>query len=77
MNFEMRPGPAKGLVEDAIADAEGRGVVVARFLGLLELYRAAAITFDQPEPLGELTVNWSGENFTDDALASLGGDYGA
>jgi hypothetical protein len=27
MNFEMRPGPAKGLVEDAIADAEGRGLI--------------------------------------------------
>ncbi|WP_111764980.1 segregation and condensation protein A [Nakamurella deserti] len=34
--------------------------VVARFLGLLNLYREAAVLFDQPEPLGELTVRWSG-----------------
>ncbi len=29
MNLIMRPGPAAGLVEDAIADAEGRGLVGA------------------------------------------------
>ncbi len=34
--------------------------VVARFLGLLHLYRDAAVTFDQPEPLGLLTVRWTG-----------------
>lgn len=34
--------------------------VVARFLGLLQLYRDAAVTFDQPEPLGELLVHWQG-----------------
>ncbi|MEO5831833.1 MAG: segregation/condensation protein A [Nakamurella sp.] len=34
--------------------------VVARFLGLLNLYRDAAVLFDQPEPLGELTVRWAG-----------------
>jgi segregation and condensation protein A len=34
--------------------------VVARFLGLLNLYREAVVLFDQPEPLGELTVRWSG-----------------
>ncbi len=35
--------------------------VVARFLGLLNLYRDAAVLFDQPEPLGELVVHWSGD----------------
>ena len=35
--------------------------VVARFLGLLNLYREAAVVFDQPEPLGELTVRWTGD----------------
>jgi len=30
--------------------------VVARFLGLLNLYRESAVAFDQPEPLGTLTV---------------------
>ena len=34
--------------------------VVARFLGLLNLYREAAVLFDQPEPLGQLTVRWLG-----------------
>lgn len=34
--------------------------VVARFLGLLNLYRDAAVLFDQPEPLGELTIRWCG-----------------
>ena len=27
MHLDMRPGPATGLVEDAIADAEGRGLI--------------------------------------------------
>ena len=34
--------------------------VVARFLGLLNLYREALVAFDQPEPLGSLTVRWTG-----------------
>jgi segregation and condensation protein A len=33
--------------------------VVARFLGLLNLYRDSAVAFDQPEPLGTLTVRWT------------------
>ncbi|MYW05420.1 segregation/condensation protein A [Streptomyces sp. SID3343] len=33
--------------------------VVARFLVLLELFRETAITFDQAEALGELTVKWT------------------
>ena len=33
--------------------------VVARFLGLLNLYRESAVAFDQPEPLGTLTVTWT------------------
>ncbi|MET3806949.1 segregation and condensation protein A [Nakamurella sp. UYEF19] len=35
--------------------------VVARFLGLLNLYREAAVAFDQPEPLGLLMVRWTGD----------------
>ena len=34
--------------------------VVARFLGLLDLYRESTVAFEQPEPLGELTVRWTG-----------------
>lgn len=33
--------------------------IVARFLGLLNLYRDSAVAFDQPEPLGALTVRWT------------------
>jgi segregation and condensation protein A len=34
--------------------------VVARFLGLLHLYREAAVSFDQSEPMGRLVVAWTG-----------------
>ncbi|QBI54006.1 segregation and condensation protein A [Streptomonospora litoralis] len=42
------------------ADCAGTFEVVARFLALLELYRAAGVSFEQPEPLAELTVTWTG-----------------
>ncbi|HET8599628.1 MAG TPA: ScpA family protein [Segeticoccus sp.] len=47
---------------DLVAGADGTLVIVARFLALLELYREAAITFEQEEALGELTVQWTGED---------------
>lgn len=59
-----------------IAGAEQKGVVVARFLALLELYRHAAVSFEQLEPLGELTVRWSAEHWSDENLVNLGADYG-
>lgn len=59
-----------------IAGAEVKGVVIARFLAVLELYRAASVSFDQVEPLGELSIVWTAENWTDDNLALLGADYG-
>ena len=59
-----------------IAGADARGVVVARFLAVLELHRGAWITFEQPEPLGELTITWTAVQWTDAALATLGADYG-
>jgi segregation and condensation protein A len=43
-----------------VADAEDTVTVVARFLALLELYREAAVAFDQVQPLAELTVRWTG-----------------
>jgi len=61
---------------ELIAGADARGVIIARFLAVLELHRGAAITFEQLEPLGELTITWTAENWTDDGLASLGADYG-
>ena len=59
-----------------IAGVAERGVIVARFLAVLELYREAAITFQQLEPLGELTLQWVAQDFPDDALASLGDEWG-
>lgn len=52
-----------------------RGVIVARFLAILELYRRSAVSFDQAEPLGELFVRWTSEGWSDDDLATLGADY--
>jgi segregation and condensation protein A len=34
--------------------------VVARFLGLLDLYRDGAVAFDQAAALAELRVRWIG-----------------
>ncbi|GAA4664457.1 hypothetical protein GCM10023347_15550 [Streptomyces chumphonensis] len=43
------------------ADAADTLTVVARFLALLELYRERAVTLDQDEALGTLTVRWTGD----------------
>jgi segregation and condensation protein A len=43
-----------------VRDAVSTGVVVARFLALLELFREAVVAFDQVRSLGELTVRWTG-----------------
>ncbi|WP_105567353.1 segregation and condensation protein A [Microbacterium halophytorum] len=51
------------------------GVVVARFIAVLELYRHAALTFEQLEPLGDLTLTWTAEDWSDETLASLGAEY--
>ncbi|MGH3703906.1 MAG: segregation and condensation protein A [Agromyces sp.] len=58
-----------------IAGVGQSGVVVARFLAVLELYRHAAIGFEQLEPLGELTLRWAADSWSDETLASLGADY--
>ncbi|MFI6413884.1 segregation and condensation protein A [Streptomyces sp. NPDC050585] len=53
------------------ADAADTLTVVARFLALLELYRDRAVALDQEEPLGELTVRWTGG----DADAAVGDEF--
>lgn len=60
---------------ELVAGADGPGIVVARFLSILELYRHAAISFEQLEPLGELTLRWTAETWSEDTLATLGADY--
>lgn len=59
-----------------IAGADQKGVIIARFLAILELFRGAFVGFEQIEPLGELTIHWSAEHWSDDSLANLGTDYG-
>jgi segregation and condensation protein A len=42
------------------SDCTGTFEVVARFLALLELYREAAVSFEQLAALGELYITWTG-----------------
>lgn len=60
---------------ELIAGVSEKGVIVARFLAVLELYRRDAILFEQPEPLGELHLQWIGEHWNDEELSTLGSDY--
>ena len=58
----------RALVSDCTSTLE----VVARFLGLLELYRDSQVSFDQAEALTELRVRWTGpetDDEDDDELA--------
>ncbi|MFP5219298.1 MAG: segregation and condensation protein A [Actinomycetes bacterium] len=48
------------------ADCDGTLEVVARFLGLLELYRDGLVALEQAEALGELHVRWAGPAEGDD-----------
>ncbi|MCC3264461.1 segregation and condensation protein A [Arthrobacter gengyunqii] len=50
---------AGNLTFAALVDDAGGSVAVARFLALLELFRDGAVSFDQPDPLGELLITWS------------------
>ncbi|WOC13887.1 Segregation and condensation protein A [Gordonia sp. MP11Mi] len=59
-----------------VADCDNGLEVVARFLGLLELYRERAVVFDQPEALGELKVGWTGDRDTGDIEIDTTEDYG-
>ena len=57
-NQLLRTGGAtfRALTADCASTLE----VVARFLGLLELYRQQRVSFEQVTPLGELHVRWTG-----------------
>ncbi|MCJ7827390.1 MAG: segregation/condensation protein A, partial [Demequinaceae bacterium] len=43
-----------------VRDTREMGVIIARFLALLELFRESLIAFDQVRSLSELTVRWTG-----------------
>ena len=60
---------------ELIREVKDRAVVVARFLAILELYRLAALSFEQETPLGDLELTWRAETFNDEQLAALGADY--
>jgi segregation and condensation protein A len=59
------------------ADCEGTLQVVARFLGLLELFREGLISFEQAEALTELHVRWTGPTAEDATQAEGMLDAGA
>ena len=61
------------------ADCASTLEVVARFLGLLELYREGLVAFEQAEALGDLHVRWTGGpgGGSDDAGAVAGAAAGA
>jgi segregation and condensation protein A len=46
-----------------VAECNSTLEVVARFLGLLELYRDGVVAFDQAAALAELRVRWTGPSF--------------
>ncbi len=48
-----------------VADAPDTIHRVARFLALLELFREGVVAFDQINPLGELTIRWTGDEDSD------------
>jgi segregation and condensation protein A len=54
------------------ADCDGTLEVVARFLGMLELYRDGLVAFEQAEALGELHVRWVGP---DDDVPEHGSEF--
>jgi segregation and condensation protein A len=65
----------RALVSDCTITIE----VVARFLGLLELYREGSVAFDQAAALAELRVRWTGSDDDDQPAEDIAGtdeDYG-
>lgn len=58
-----------------IAGVSEKNVIVARFLAILELYRRAAVNFEQAAPLGDLNIRWAGRSWEAAELDTLGTDY--
>jgi segregation and condensation protein A len=57
------------------ADCNGTLEVVARFLGLLELYREGLVSFEQAEALGDLHVRWTGGDAETIAASEAGAEW--
>ena len=60
--------------DSLISDAEESIVVVGRFLALLELYKARAIGVEQPMPLEEMLVAWTGLDVDPQVVAASNWD---
>jgi segregation and condensation protein A len=58
-----------------VSDCSMTGEVVARFLGLLEMYREGWVAFDQVAALAELRIRWTGPD-DEDLLIETDEDYG-
>jgi segregation and condensation protein A len=59
-----------------VSDCPSTTHVVARFLGLLELYQQGVVSFDQAAPLAELHVRWTGANDDSDLSPEIDEEYG-
>lgn len=59
-----------------VADCGTTLEVVARFLGLLELYREDHVGFEQSAPLADLHVRWTGTHDAADGFDERVEDYG-
>ena len=55
-------------------DSPDRITTVCRFLALLELFREKAVSFEQPTPLAELTIRWTG---TEDQQVTISDEFDA
>ena len=69
----IRSGPTT--FRALISGVAERGVIVARFLAVLELYRQGALSFQQLEPLGDVTLQLAREDFSEENLAALGAEW--
>ena len=58
-----------------ISDTSDRAEYVARFLGILELYRIGAVGLKQDESFSEIDIQWQSKDVDQDQLAKLGADY--
>jgi segregation and condensation protein A len=65
-----------GSFRSLTADCASTLEVVARFLGLLELFREGLVSFEQAEALSDLHVRWSGATGSaDDSAAAAGAEW--
>ena len=58
-----------------ITDVADRAEFVARFLGILELYRLGAVGLKQEASFSEIDIHWQSKDVDQDQLAKLGADY--